>query len=63
MVEARAKNSMILAGTRREIADEISRLGERGLDFLIINMQCATLDATLERMARFADDVRPKVAA
>ena len=51
----------MLTGTRGEIGDDVMRMRDLGLSHLVINMQRKSLDATLARMERFANDIIPKV--
>ena len=53
----------LLTGSPEELAEDIDALGALGVRHLILNFQSTELEETLERMARFAEDVRPLVTA
>ena len=50
----------LLTGTAHDKADDIKRLRELGVRHLVLNLQAPTLEETLGRMERFANDVMPK---
>ena len=47
------------AATPEQLADDVKRLEELGVNHLLLNFQSETLDATLARMDGFASKVRP----
>ena len=51
----------ILTGTPVQLADDVKRLEELGVNHLLLNFQSETLDATLARMDDFASKVRPLI--
>lgn len=51
----------ILTGTPQQLADDVKRLEELGVNHLLLNLQAENLDATLARMDGFATNVRPLI--
>ncbi|MCI0771305.1 MAG: LLM class F420-dependent oxidoreductase [Chloroflexi bacterium] len=51
----------ILTGMPEQLADDVKRLEELGVNHLLINLQAENLDATLARMDGFASKVRPLI--
>lgn len=49
----------ICTGSPAEIAGDVARLAELGVNHLLLNFQRATLDETFAAMDRFAEEVRP----
>ncbi len=53
----------LLRGSAREIADDIAGLADAGVRHLVLAFERATLEATLERLEGFANEVIPLVGA
>ena len=49
----------VFTGSPEQIAGDVKAFEELGVRHLMLGLQADTLDATLERMERFADKVRP----
>ncbi len=52
----------ILTGTPSQIAADVAALEDLGVAHLMLNFQADTLDATVDLLSRFAEEVRPLTA-
>jgi probable F420-dependent oxidoreductase len=52
----------LLTGAPEQVAGDIAALEDLGMGYLMLNFQSPGLEETLDRMAQFAEDVRPLVA-
>ncbi len=59
---AAAGGRLLLTGAPDQVAGDIAALEDLGLRYLMLNFQSPGLEETLERMAQFAEDVRPLVS-
>jgi hypothetical protein len=51
----------LLTGSPAEIAEDIAALEGLGVRDLVLNLQRATLERSLESMQHFADEIRPLI--
>lgn len=52
----------IFTGSAQDIAEDIARLGELGVNHILFNFQRQTLEETIAAMEHFAEEIRPLAA-
>ena len=57
--EVEAGERFIMTGSAQEVAEDIDRLAELGVEHLMLTFLRDTLDETLDAMAHFVEEVRP----